>query len=365
MPNQLFHQIALSMVPNIGPVLARNLLAYCGTAEEVFRASNRHLKSIPQIGSHVIEEITSFKAYDVVEKELRFIEDNQIHVHLFNSKDYPFRLKHVHSAPFLIYQKGETDLNARRIVAVVGTRKNSMYGKTLTEALVESLKPYNPIIVSGLAIGVDSIAHKSAVQHRLQTIGVLGNGLDRIYPSRNTTLSQKILDTQGSLLSELPTGSLPDRENFPKRNRIVAGMADVVVVVESTETGGSMITANLAFDYNRDVCTFPGRVGDINAKGCHKLIKQNKAVLIEDGNDLAQVMNWIDDKQPVAQISLPLTLSKEEQRIFEALQLHGTVHVDWLANQLRMRQHELSTYLLQMEMEMVIRSLPGNRVETV
>ncbi|MBO6518081.1 MAG: DNA-processing protein DprA, partial [Bacteroidia bacterium] len=240
----MIYQLALSQVPHIGPVLARNLVAYCGSAEAVFSESFSNLKRIPGIGDKLALEICGFKNFDRLFREVEFINANNIQVDFFTDASYPFRLRQIPGAPVALFRKGGFDLDHNRVLAIIGTRKSSKSSRDAVLGLVKELKSSAPLIVSGLAYGIDSVAHRAAVENGLSTVGVLGHGLDRIYPARNTGLANSMM-LNGGLLTEFMSNTKPDRENFPKRNRIVAGLVDAVLVVESPLKGGSVITANL------------------------------------------------------------------------------------------------------------------------
>lgn len=365
MSESLIYQLALSQIPNIGSVLAKNLVGYCGGVEAVFAEKLSLLRKIPGIGEKLANEVYYFNAFDDLQKEIEFINKNDIQAYFFTDKDYPYRLKQVYNAPVLLFQKGQNELNNIRMLAIIGTRKASQHGKDLTHQIVTELKGYKPTIVSGLAYGIDSYAHKAAVENELPTISVFGHGFDRIYPSQNTNLANKILESNGSWLTEFVTGTIPDRENFPKRNRIVAGMVDAVLVIESPESGGSMITANMAFENDRDVLALPGRPSDVNSKGCHQLIRTNKAQLVESGEGIASALNWDLQVKKSAQIELPISLGPQEQSIFDALKLYGILDMDRLSSRTRLSPSVLAYKLLEMELNHLIRCLPGKQYELI
>jgi DNA processing protein len=285
------HAIALTMVPGIGPKLAKTLISYCGSPKAVFNEKNSKLTKIPGIGATLVQALKKSEHLKTAEKELQFVNDKNIQILPYYDASYPRRLKQVEDSPSLLYYKGSECLNPDRVVAIVGTRTPSDNGIINCERLVEELKPFNVQVISGLAYGIDSTAHKCCVQCSIPTIGIPGHGLDRIYPAKNKMLLQKMLDN-GGILSQFPSGTKPDREHFPMRNKVIAAMADVVVVVESKRSGGSMITATFANDYFKDVFAFPGRIQDENAEGCNKLIKEHRAHLLESAKDISYIMRW-------------------------------------------------------------------------
>ena len=357
----LTYQIGLTLLDGVGDVLAKNLVAYCGSAEQVFKTNKAQLEKIPGIGSYTSNAI--FKSNSVLEraeKEVKFIHDNAIQALFFTNKNFPQRLKNCNDSPVMLYYKGNADLNAEKIVAVVGTRTPSPYGREMTEKFISDLRDSGCLIVSGLAYGIDITAHKVSLDNGLSTVGVLAHGLDRVYPSVHTNYAEKMI-SQGGLLTEFMSDTNPDKENFPKRNRIVAGMCDALVVVESKRGGGSLITATIANSYNKDIFAFPGRAGEVLSEGCNGLIKSNRANLIESTADLMYIMNWnqADKKKKTNQIPLVLKLSAEEQCIVKAFDNKSQLHVDEICYATNFPISKTSGHLLQLEFSNVIKSLPG------
>ena len=355
------HQVALTYLNNIGPTLAKMLVSHFGDAESVFKATPGKLLRVPGIGEKIISQLNFRDALDKAESELRFIEKNEIGVIFYTDSAYPKRLKNCNDSPVLLFSKGNTNLNLQHVVSIVGTRNATEYGKQLCRQLVEELQQYNVLIVSGLALGIDVTAHKEAVKLNIPTVGVLGHGLDRLYPGQNRSTADKMV-LNGALLSEYPSGTIPDKENFPQRNRIVAGMADATVVIEAGVKGGALITAEIANSYNRDVFAFPGRVGDDYSEGCNFIIRNNKAQLLTCAADLAYSMGWekTSDVRPVEQFMLPIDLSRDEQTIFDVLrQNNGPVAIDDLTIKTNLPTSALAMNLLNMEMQGYLRSLPG------
>jgi len=364
-PNpELLYQIALTRIPNVGDVIAKNLLAYCGSAQAVFKAKKSALLKIPQVGEivagYILENQNNMEIFKRAEKEIKFIEQKKIAPLFFTDEAYPHKLKHCNDAPILLFYKGSADLNQQKIVGIVGTRTPTDYGRSQTERLIEGLKEQGVLIVSGLAYGIDTYAHRSALANDIETVGVLAHGLDELYPATNATLAKKMI-RQGGLLTEFITETKPDKENFPKRNRIVAGMCDAIVVVESKKTGGALITADIAAGYSRDVFAFPGKSGDECSEGCNKFIKQNKAALIENAEDLIYAMCWEPKKKGAAkkQFVLPVNLSGEENQIVSLLRDIPAMHVDEICSKLQLTPGKASGLLLQLEFSNIVRSLPG------
>lgn len=356
----LLHQIALTKIKGIGPVMARNLLTHCGSAEEVFTASRKQLATIPGIGHQLSASVREANVLIEAEAELHFVTQHGIQVLFQDDEKYPNRLKDCYDAPILLYYKGKAELNSSRIISIVGTRNATSYGQSICAELIEALIPYQVIIVSGLAHGIDSYAHHSAIKHNISTIGVLGHGLDRIYPAQHRGLAANMVES-GGLLTEFPSGTNPDKQNFPMRNRIIAGLADVTIVVEAANRGGALITAELANNYHRDVCAFPGSVNQPFSAGCNYLIKTHRAHLISSVKDLEYLMNWEIDEKHVkpGQLSLPVSLTATEQAVYDIIQSSGQVGIDELAVRLNWPQSRLAISLLELEMNGMIRALPG------
>ncbi|MBN1251770.1 MAG: DNA-processing protein DprA, partial [Bacteroidales bacterium] len=293
MNENLNYKIALGMISGIGNMNAKKLIAYIGSVEGIFKEKRQNLEKIPGIGTKLSLEISNSNALNEAEQEISFINKNNIEAIFFTEKTYPERLKHCEDSPIIIYKKGKFDLNKTKILSIVGTRNASQYGKDNCNKLITDLfeSGHNPLIVSGLAYGVDICAHKAAIKNNLATVAVLGHGLDIIYPAAHKNYAKEILQN-GALLSEFSSNSKLDPSNFVKRNRIIAGMSDATIVVESAKKGGSLITAELANSYNRDVFAFPGRINDKFSEGCNLLIKTNRAALIESYKDIEYILGW-------------------------------------------------------------------------
>ncbi len=356
---ELYHRLALSFVPGIGARTGRALLERFGSATAVFKTPLKELKNAEGIGEVKAKGFKEPEIFRLAERELAFVIKHEIQTLCINDR-YPTRLTNCTDAPMLLFYKGNTDLNAKKIVAIVGTRKNTDYGHKLCEELVEGLRPLEGLlVVSGLALGIDAIAHKKCVQLGIPTVGVLGHGLDRVYPYTHKMLAEQMMEN-GGIIAEYPSETLPERNNFPMRNRIVAGMSDVTVVVESHVSGGALITATMAAGYNREVAAFPGRVNDSRSAGCNELIRTNVAAMITKAEDLVQLMNWDKDKKPRAvQQQLFIQLTPEEQKIIDLLQTRDNVHADEILHHAGLANSMLAATLLQLEMQGIIKSLPG------
>jgi len=361
----MLYQIGLTMIHGVGSMLTRQLLDTFGSAEAVFSEKGQMLKKISGIGAKIAAEIKNPEVLKRAEKEFEFMEKHRIHGIFFTDNDYPSRLKECADAPLLIYFKGKADLNKRRIVSIVGTRNATVYGCELTERFIADLATSFPDvqIISGLAYGIDVCAHKAALRNRLSTIGVLAHGLDRIYPLQHKNTAIEMLE-QGGLLTDFPSGTNPDRQNFVMRNRIVAGLSDATIVIESAEKGGSLITANIAFSYNRDIFAFPGRINDACSGGCNKIIRLNKAGLITSAADFIDAMGWEEKNVPV-QTELSFAAEKDENEVVTVIRREKEIHINQLALKLNMTIPELSSTLFEMEMDGVVKALPGSRYKLI
>lgn len=364
MHDELLFQLALTLVPQIGDVQAKILVQQLGSASAVFKASLHTLESIEGIGSIRAKAIRSFRDFEVAEQEMRFIETHRITSLFLTDTAYPQRLRHCYDAPTLLFYKGGADLNASKVISIVGTRTNTEYGKSFTEKLVQDLAVHNITIISGLAYGIDAFAHKAALKNGLPTFGVVGHGLDKIYPYAHTALAKEMLQN-GGLLTEFFSGTKPDKHNFPLRNRVVAGLADATVVVETLVTGGSMITAKLADAYNRDVFAVPGRTIDARSAGCNFLIQHNKAILLTEAKQLLDVMGWTETKtkKPKAQRTLFIDLTDDEKKIVALLQQKETVSLDEINIGSGLSSSAAAAAILNLELQNIIASLPGKMLK--
>jgi len=361
----LKYKIGITLIKGVGSSIAKNLIAYVGSAEGVFKETQANLAKIPGIGEVLSKEIVSQQVLARADEEIEFIEKNKIQTYYYTDRDYPFRLKECADAPIMLFSKGNCNLNDGKFVGIVGTRKATEIGKENCQKLINDLAKFQPntVIVSGLAYGIDICAHKAAIDAGLATIGVVGHGLDRIYPATHRPTAVKML-SQGALLTEYLSRTNPDAPNFVQRNRIIAGLSDAVVVIESASRGGSLITAEVANDYNRDVFAFPGRVNDEWSAGCNELIKNQKASLIESADHLCQFMNWENEPSkghiPV-QMSLFLDLSDDEQNVISLLRLHTDgIQINELPILLNIPFSKITSLLLEMEFKGLIKCLPGS-----
>lgn len=364
MNDNMLYEIAMTLVPGVGDVNAKKLIAYCGGAEAVFSESRKALSQIPGIRESVVDNILSQEVLLRAEKELIYTEKNGIKILYYLNSDYPKRLQHCYDSPILLYCKGETNLNAEKTVGVVGTRNITEYGKMLSEMIVAQLAEDNVLVVSGLAYGVDTCAHVAALKNNLLTAAVLAHGFQTIYPPTNRNLSNKIINSGGCLITENISGTIPDRENFPKRNRIVAGMIDCLIVVESAAKGGALITVDIANAYDREVFAFPGKLGDIYSEGCNKIIKEHKANILTDVQDIRYIMRWDKDKkiQP-KQMCMFRDFSEEEQMVMNVFGNDDTVHLDKIITETTLSPTKIASILLSLEFDAVLTALPGKRYQ--
>lgn len=357
----LLHQVALTFVPKVGAVTARNLISYCGSAAAVFEAPRKSLLKIPGVGPQIAESILQSEVLSLAEEELEFMKRHGIEPIFYTDEAYPRRLKHLPDSPPLIYYRGSASLNPERSVAIVGTRKPSPQGLRVCEELIEGLLPYNATVISGLAFGIDVAAHRACLELGLPTIGIVAHGLSRVYPPQHQSIARSMIN-QGGLLSEYPSGTMPDRERFPMRNRIIAGLCDALIVVETQRKGGSMISAKMANDYHKDVFAVPGRTKDRCSEGCNLLIKSHRAALIETAEDLAYVMRWEKaSKTKQVQTQLFVELNEEEVAIVQLLRQQELMSIDQLTRLTQRSNSELAAVLLELEFKGVVQSLPGKQ----
>ena len=361
----LFHLLALMQVEGVGDIMAKKLITHCGNATEVFNTKTAQLAAIDGIGSVLLKNLKNKAVFEKAEQELKFINSNEIKVDYFQDESYPNRLKHCIDGPVLLFTSGNIDLKNKKIISIVGTRQITSYGMEFCRKLIEDLAPLEPVIISGFAYGVDIFAHQLAMDNNLQTIGVLAHGLNQIYPKTHKKYVAK-MEQNGGLMTEFWSSSNPDKENFVRRNRIVAGISEATIVIESAERGGSLITANIANDYNRDVFAVPGRITDKYSQGCNNLIKTQKANLLTSAADLIYILNWdIQTKTKPVQKQMFVTLDEEEQKVYDYLLKNGKETLDSIALQCNFPIYRISGMLLNMELKGVIRPLPGKLFEAI
>ena len=358
--NELLYRLSLTLVPNIGDVQTKLLVQHFGDAQSIFKAKKSELEGVEGMGSIRAQSIKSFKDFSIAEKELEFIQKFNIQTLFLTDAAYPQRLLQCYDSPTLLFYKGTADLNASKVVAIVGTRTHTDYGKTVTENLVKDLALQNILVVSGLAYGIDAIAHKAALKWGLPTVGCVGHGLDKMYPQENAGLAREMVKSGGGILTEFFSGTKPEKHNFPLRNRVVAGLCDATVVVETHAKGGSLITAKLADGYNRDVFAVPGRTIDAKSAGCNFLIQHNKAVLLQSADDLLTVMGWKEvTKKTKKQKELFIEMTPDEQTIVHLLQERESVSIDEINIRSGLSSSAVAAAILNLELQNVIAALPG------
>ena len=364
--DELIAVLRLQNIPNIGDVTAKKLIAHCGSPNAVFEDKKQHLLKIDGIGSLVLQHLHNAEHLAAAEAEFQYIKDRQLAYSYFMDDDYPAYLKHCVDSPILLFKRGNINLKGQRIISVVGTRNITGYGTAFCERLIEDLAPLNPIIISGFAYGVDICIQKAAIQYNLQTIGCLAHGLNQIYPKTHSKYVPDV-EKNGGFFTEFWSTSNPERENFLKRNRIIAGMAEATIVVESAERGGSLVTADIANSYNRDVFAVPGRVQDKFSMGCNNLIKQQKAHMLTSAADLIYLLGWeMPEKEgKTIQKQLFVEMDDTEKTIYSYLQKQGKQLLDIIALECQLPIFKVSSTLLNMEMKGVVRPLPGKLFEAI
>lgn len=366
---KLHYQIAITKIKGIGAASAKNLIAYMGGVESVLSESAKNLRKVPGI-DHRADMILTYRseALKEADNEINYMLKHNVKAHFFTEKSYPLRLKECSDFPLLLYSRGNANLNPAKVLSIVGTRRCSPYGTEMTKLLIEQVAQYYPntMIMSGLAYGVDIVAHRAALRCNLPTVGVLAHGLDHLYPAAHKDTASRMIEN-GALLTEFPVLTRPVKENFVKRNRIVAGMCDAAIVIESAKRGGSLITASIADSYNREVFAVPGRKIDIQSEGCNSLIKHNKALMVEDLADIEYHLGWSRDENEKRsqQTKLLLILSDEEQQVFDYLKREGKTHINPIGIVNKMPMSKLTSILINMEFNGLLRCFPGNMYELI
>lgn len=364
---ELLYRLALREADGVGGVLFRHLISYVGSAEEVFKTPKARLLKIPGVGSHVLDKIKDERSLLIIaEKNLRLCQKNQVDIISFSDENYPARLKNLYDAPAIIFTQGGGNLSFGRSIGIVGTRKATNYGKDITEAIVEALKPYNVSVISGLAYGIDIAAHKAAMKNDIQTIAVMAGGIGMIYPAAHRKYADQI-KTEGLLLSENRYDLVPVAPQFVARNRIIAGLSDVILVVESAKRGGGLITAEYGNNYHRDVYAVPGDIGNPFSEGPNNLIKNNKAQIFTSVDDMVESLNWVageDTKVPKIETTIDLSsFSEDESKVITLLRQKGAYQIDEISFETNIRLNKLASLLLNLEFMDLVRALPGKKFE--
>ncbi|GGE08536.1 DNA-processing protein DprA [Psychroflexus salis] len=362
---ELLYRIALQKLPNLGDASAKKLIDRIGSAEAIFKQKENSLLKIDGIGLHKIKYLNDSSYLDEAEKELHYIQTNKIDVSTFDEKEgYPSLLKHCLDGPILLFKRGNIDIQNKKIISIVGTRKITSYGMQFCKQLIADLAVLNPVIVSGFAYGVDITAQKAAIEHNLQTIGCLAHGLDQLYPKAHAKYAPDI-EKNGGFITDFCSDDSFDRNNFLKRNRIIAGISEATIVIESADKGGSLVTADIANSYNREVFAVPGRTTDKLSLGCNNLIKKHQAKLITSAADLIYHLNWDIEAKPVQQTQLFVELNETEQKIADKLQEVGKCELDQLSLHTEIPTYQLASLLLNLELKGVVKPLPGKQFELI
>ncbi len=361
MGDELLYKIALTFLPNIGPVSARQLVSYCGGAEQVFRSSRSELLKIPGIGEKTAAALKDqAEPLQAAEEQMLLLEKSGGRALFYLDPGYPYRLRPYKDAPVVLYFIGNGDLQALKTVGVVGTRKPTESGRQTTAQILEELAPLGIQVISGLAYGIDITAHRQCLQLGLPTIGVLGSGLGHVYPQQHSRTAW-LMQESGGLITEFPFMAKPDAANFPMRNRIIAALSDALVVIESAQQGGSMITADLANGYDKEVFAVPGKPGDLYSKGCNALIKTQRAQLVENGEEIAEYMGWTSAYQQKSHVEVLPELTGLEQQISAILTPDTETSIDKIYKLLNLPPSDIAASLLNLEFKGVVRMLPGKR----
>ncbi|MAP81769.1 MAG: DNA-protecting protein DprA [Aequorivita sp.] len=363
--NELRYTLALQRIPNLGDISAKKLLRKMGSAEAIFKEKKSNLAKIDGIGVVRLKEMNLNYQLEQADEEIKYIEDNNIKYSYFKDKSFPEKLKHCVDGPIIFFHRGNIDLVSKKIISIVGTRKITSYGNTFCKNLIEELAPLNPVIVSGLAYGVDICAHKAAIDHKLQNIACLAHGMNQIYPKDHKKYVQAI-ENNGGFITEFWSSDSFDRNNFLKRNRIIAGLSEATIVIESAEKGGSLVTADIANSYNREVFAVPGRASDKQSRGCNNLIKQQKAHLLTSAADIIYMLGWkLKEKNKFKQTQLFVELNEEEKMIFNFLKKKEKELLDVIALECNIPAYKTASILMNMELKGVIRPLPGKLFQLV
>lgn len=359
--SQKLYEIAVGLIPGVGNLITKQLVGHCGSAADIFKLPKAKLLKIPNVGEVLAQQILDAKVLNLAEVELLKAEKEGVNLLFFTDEHYPQRLKHFADAPALIYHKGNENLNNTRTVGIVGTRNATTYGKDMTEQICNDLIQYNPLIISGLAYGIDIAAHRAALNNGLKTIGVMASGIDIVYPATHKATSIE-MQKNGAIITENKFGTIPDAPRFPARNRIIAGLSDVVIVVEAAERGGALITAEIANEYGIDVFAVPGKVNDRFSGGCNKLIAQSKASIYTSVAEIVEFLGWNlkSGKQNKNQITHP-NLEGDEKIIYDLLLHQKVLQIDELAWQSQINLNKLSSVILNLEFSGILKLLPGKK----
>jgi DNA processing protein len=362
----MVHELAMTLIPGIGNVLVKQLISYLGSAEKLFNIPKGKLLKIPGIGEKTADLIMgSHSVLKTAEEQLKIAEKSNTQVLFYTSPNYPQRLRAMHDSPVLLFWRGNSNLNHPRTIGIVGTRTASAYGKMMTEKIIDDCKHHNPLIISGLAYGIDIAAHKAALQYGVETIGVMGNGLQKIYPYVHTKVAEQ-MQMQGGILSEYMFGVEPAAPHFPHRNRIIAGLSDVLLVVETSNKGGTLITVDIAINYKKPILAVPGMLGTKTSEGCLELIQKKKAFIYTKTADIEEITGWFNQNKPVlAMPEIATDLSKDELLVYELLQAHEELQIDDIAWRTKLPIQQVASILLNLEFQGLVKAFAGKKFKIV
>lgn len=366
MDTETFYRLALIHYPNYGNANIKKLIRLCGSATALFEDHKGVAAKLYRYRSNLQLPVMTTSIELFVSNELKYAKKNNINICFFDDKNYPQRLLACNDSPYFFYYRGVNHFNHDKTIAMVGTRSASIYGKDVVKKIIGDLAPHNVCVVSGLARGIDTCAHDEALNNQLKTVAVLGCGLKTIYPEENTKLAKRIIENDGAIISEYPFDTMPDRMNFPKRNRIIAGLSDAVIVAESQEKGGSIITAEIAHSYNRDVFAVPGSIFQKSQNGCHELIRNNLAALIHSGEDIVDMMGWNNIQGKPIQTELFLELNDDEEAVLLTVRKLQGASVDQISEHLpTLNFSRIAALLLSMELRGIVECKPGKIYTTI
>lgn len=362
MHDELFYRLALPFQAHYGPASIKKLLHYFGSATEIFQNFSHKIRKLEHFNTALPHPAITAEIEKKVLHEIAMMERHGIRFCFYCDDNFPARLRACNDSPYYFFYKGNDQFNYAKSVAVVGTRQASTYGCDVVRKLLQELASYDLTVVSGLATGIDTEAHQQSLANGLQTVAVMGCGLKRIYPSSNQPLARQILDNGGTLISEYFYDILPDRQNFPQRNRIIAGLSDATIVIETARKGGSIITAHIAHSYNRDVFAVPGNLFQPNHDGCHELIRKNIAALVQSGQDVVEMMNWDLNRPLVRQPELFVELTQNEQILFDFIRQKKEAYIDQLIACLpELSVSKVTSLLLGLEFKGIVECRPGKK----
>lgn len=361
------HLLALSLVPGVGNYLVKHLLSYFGSAEKITQKTKGELLKVPSIGNKTAEKILEHKTYfREADKILNDCASGCIQLVSYTEKHFPETLRRFNDSPTHLFYRGDiSEINKRKKISIVGTRNASPYGKEVCETIISELKEYSPIVISGMAYGIDICAHRAALKHQLPTYGIVASGPDIIYPPEHVNTTNEMIRCGGAVVSEIPPGLKPEPHFFPARNRIIAGLADVVLVVEAAEKGGALITAEIADSYNIEVYAVPGNITHKYSKGCNTIIQNHTARIFTTTDEMLTYLGWKDEAEKQQKTYRDLSaLNTEEQKIVEVLEKTGGITLDILSRETQIELNKLAGALLSLEFQDLVEPLPGNKFKS-